>query len=480
MPIDNTSQNKTNGNFQRQQSLKDQKNNKQVITSTDNVDNVIIPPSDLINHALILAKLLLPKEHTPAKHVPKSSSLKRSVNTKKNNQNHIAGSPIAKGRTSIEVIRGYSPADKPQPDKPKPIDQFPEKLPQNELQTNADTTVKVKVDPSNSQLQIQNPPPPIDFTTPFMAFTSIAHQVALRDQAPLNIVIANEAYEATKISLQNIIQKNFIESDSLTKQEIARNILCKTSMGFDHNFLHLISIPVVDDSSEISKYKSLLETVRDFIIKSEISYKEVFSYTDSNNNNLLHTMATLGSQEQFKIFLENFKDLIPQELWYQKNQDGYNPLDILNSEEILKKSIVKISEAIGVDSSVSSKSPSDILLKEITNSRKYCNANAVIPEGFKDSISAYPLGIFKCQSPNQVVAVDPLTNEVLETFSNKQFKEIEPYLIDSLTYSQQSINDRLNKLQEVEKIVPQIKPISTSTLSSIKLEHETKQSLTRM
>lgn len=287
---------------------------------------------------------------------------------------------------------------------------------------------------------------------PLMNIVKIASIVAEKEIAPLNIVIANEAYKAVEESLTEITNKNFVGKNIEEKQKVGRNILCKSSMGFEHNFLHLISIPLVQIQEEVEKYQSMLKATKKFLLTSELSFKEAFEQTDTNGNSPLHTMASLSSKNQFKAFLETFGDLIPLELWHQKNKYGHSPLDILQSEEIQKKSMIYVSEKMGIEMAVASTSPSDLMYREITSDRGFCSANVIIPAGRTEAISAYPAGIFRCLEDGSHVAIDPINQKTLETLTKAEYESIKPYLLDSLSYSQKTLGDRIEKLQDLQQL----------------------------
>jgi len=287
---------------------------------------------------------------------------------------------------------------------------------------------------------------------PLMNIVKIASIVAEKEIAPLNIVIANEAYKAVEESLTEITNKNFVGKNIEEKQKVGRNILCKSSMGFEHNFLHLISIPLVQIQEEVEKYQSMLKATKKFLLTSELSFKEAFEQTDTNGNSPLHTMASLSSKNQFKAFLETFGDLIPLELWHQKNKYGHSPLDILQSEEIQKKSMTYVSKKMGVEMAVASTSPSDVMYREITSDRGFCSANVIIPAGRTEAISAYPAGIFRCLEDGSHVAIDPINQKTLETLTKAEYESIKPYLLDSLSYSQKTLGDRIEKLQDLQQL----------------------------
>jgi hypothetical protein len=482
MPIDSKNFHKQIGKFE------DKSQNKSKIKNdASQISDNVVSDLSLVNDTLLLATLLTNQNSHDKKH--SKPHVKRDPNKKLISD----GSPNGHGKdpekgARIEIINSYQtpPKDLLTKSRVSIAEENAKKLQSEISPVNKPLETKVTTPSANRELpasiqqlilnqQLTNPSN-LDLDKPFMRYHQIVNMVVAEknDPGPLNIIIANEAYTASEISLKKIMEVNFKDIDSSEKQEIARNILTTTSMGFQHNFLHLISSPVAQIEDEMLQYQSLLKTTRDFLIESKLPAGEAFSSYDSNGNTPLHTMVALSSKEQFRIFMENFNDLIPSELWHHKNHHGISALDILSSQKNLEKAIVEISDNMNVDTSVSCTIASDIVSKEKTTSRSYCNANPFIPEGKKDPVVAYPLGIYQCQENGDIIAVDPLTNKKLQSFTPKQFESLQPYLSDSLTYSQKSLSDRLEKLQDLENALT-TEP-STSIRMKVLINRQSKDS----
>lgn len=271
--------------------------------------------------------------------------------------------------------------------------------------------------------------------------------------------LSSESYLQTLAVIEAI--SNVYKFDDRSKREkqiITKAIFCDKTSGYDHNFFHLLGVPLVQgDEVATSNYKLVLQGTKDFLAKSKFPIKHVFGQ-DKEGNNPLHVLAAVTPFNQFKAFIDVFGDLIPQDIFLQRNNHGHSPLDILGSDEVQKEATNYISKAMKGNFIINAAatSRSDMLHKPGSLEVMYGPESVVVTR--RDPVTkkiqptlftSYPKAAYSKNPDGTYNIMDLLNGGVLETISADVYHQVKAAIPEGTSYAVVAFESRAQKLQLV-------------------------------